>query len=255
MDAPDFRMDGKVALLTGAGRGIGLAIARAFVAQGAAVAIQDIDQDVAAREVEQIRKEGGRAVALGGDVTDASLPPRLVQQTVEQLGGLHILVNNAAIQSYADWATLGEDVIERQLRGDLVAPILMCQQVVPIFRRQHFGRILNIGSIQQTTGNPKMLPYSLSKAALEKMTTALAIDLAKDNITVNCIAPGYFNTYRNREQFKTAEEVERKGKQIVPLGWIGRPEDCAGLAVLLCSKAGEYITGQSVLVDGGMSLR
>ena len=182
-------MDQKVALLTGAGRGIGLAIARAFVAQGAAVAIQDIDEDVAVREAEQIRKDGGRAVALGGDVTDGSLPPRLVQQTVEQLGGLHVLVNNAAIQSYADWATLGEDVIEKQLRGNVVAPILMCQQAVPIFRRQHFGRILNIGSIQQTTGNPKMLPYSLSKAALEKMTTALAIDLAKDNITVNCIAP------------------------------------------------------------------
>src|SRR3954453_14010441 len=102
MDAPDFRMDGKVALLTGAGRGIGLAIARAFVAQGAAVAIQDIDESIAATEAEKIRAAGGGAAALGGDVPDASIAGRLVDDTVRQLGGLHVLVNNAAIQSHAD---------------------------------------------------------------------------------------------------------------------------------------------------------
>ncbi len=251
----DFRLDGKVALVTGAGRGIGKGLAWALASAGCAVAIQDIDQDVAAREAERIAAQGGRATALGGDIGDRTLPSRLIRQTVENLGGLHVLINNAAIQEEQHWLEVSVESMERQFRADLIAPILLSQAAVPIFKRQRFGRIINVGSIQQRSANPNMLAYSLSKAALEKLTIGLARELAPDGITVNLIAPGYFNTHRNREQFQTSEEIQRRGARAVPMGRVGDPDDCAGAVLMLCGKAGEYITGQSIHIDGGMSAR
>lgn len=244
-------MDGRVALVTGAGRGIGLAMAEALASVGCAVAIQDIDEEVARESARKISDAGARAIALGGDIGDLQLLPSLVSRTVDQLGGLHVLINNAAIQSNAPWLSLSVEHIERELRADLLAPIILCQHAVPIFKAQKWGRILNIGSVQQRGGNPGMLPYSLSKAALEKLTTALARDLVKNGITVNNIAPGWFNTLRNRHDLRTPEIVAERGK-VVPMGRVGDPEDCAGAALLLCSDAGAYITGQTLYVSGGM---
>ena len=249
----NFRVDGKVALITGAGRGIGLAIAKALAAHGASVAIQDIDLAVAQTEAGVINASGGKAIALGGDIGDLALPERLVQETVAALGGLHILINNAAIQIGCHWLRSSPDEMQRQIIADLIAPIRLCQLAVPIFKAQHFGRIINIGSIQQKKGNVHMLGYSLSKAALEKFTIAIAREVAKDQITVNLIAPGWVNTYRNRQDFTSPEELKEKGKHI-PLGRIAEPEDHEGIALLLCSDAGSYITGQSIHVDGGLGV-
>jgi NAD(P)-dependent dehydrogenase (short-subunit alcohol dehydrogenase family) len=225
---------------------------RVLAAAGCAVAIQDIEEPVARGEAERINAEGGRAIGLGGDLTDLALPGHLVPEVVSRLGGLDILINNGAIQEYRHWLEVPLEAVRRQFDADLFAPLLFCQLAVPIFKKQRWGRIINLGSIQQVKGNEHMLPYSLSKAALEKMTMALARDLGPDNITVNLIAPGWFDTYRNREQFKTDADRERLGKRL-PAGRIGRPEDVAGLTLLLCSEAGSYITGQSIHVDGGMS--
>jgi len=248
-------MDHRVALITGAGRGIGLAMARALAGAGCAVAIQDIDLPVAQTEAERINAAGGRAIALGGDVLDLNLPQRAVSEVVAKLGGLHVLINNAAIQQPRHWLESSAEEMERQLRADLVAPILFCQQVVPIFRRQQWGRIINMGSIQQQKGNPTMLAYSLSKAALEKMTTALARDLGAGQITVNLIAPGWTHTYRTEKDFTSDQDKLEKGKGAAPLGRVGEPTDFEGIVLLLCSDAGAYITGQSIYVDGGMSAR
>ena len=253
MEAPDFNLAGKVALITGAGRGIGLGIARALASAGCAIAIQDLDVEVATREAETLVRAGARAIALGGDITDASLPPRIVSETVETLGGAHILVNNASIQSVQHWTKLEKSEFDRTLLANLWTPIALCQQVEPILRKQRWGRILNIGSIQQKTGNETMLAYAMSKVALESMTVALARDLAKDGVTVNSLAPGYFDTIRN-PQLKSPEERERAGKWL-PIGRVGQPEDAGGAALLLCSDAGQYITGQTLYVDGGMSIR
>ena len=256
MDAPNLRLDGKAALITGAGRGIGVGIAHTLASAGCAVAVQDIDRDVAQATAEKISSEtGARVVAIGGDVTDLTLPARAVRETVELLAGVHILVNNAAIQQEKDWTQFTAEEITRQVNADFISPILFCQQVAPIFKRQHFGRIINIGSIQQRVGNPDMLPYSMSKAALENLTRGLARVLAADGITVNLLNPGYFNTYRNRQQFKTPQDLVDRGKKYVPMGRIGEPEDCGGIALLLASDAGAYITGQTIYVDGGMSVR
>jgi NAD(P)-dependent dehydrogenase (short-subunit alcohol dehydrogenase family) len=245
-----FRMDGKVALITGAGRGIGLAMAEALASVGCAVAIQDIDQNIAHAAAEKINSMGFRAIALGGDVGELTVAPGLINSTVRELGALHVLINNAAIQSHQNWLDINVDLLEREFRANLFAPVLLCQQVVPIFRSQRWGRIINIGSVQQRGGNPNMLPYSLTKAALEKLTTALSRDLARDQITVNTIAPGWFNTLRNRHDLSSPQIVAERGKN-VPIGRVGEPDDCAGVALLLCSDAGAYITGQTIYVSGG----
>lgn len=254
METVNFRLDGKVALVTGAGRGIGLGIAEAFAAAGCAVAIQDIDQAVAQSAVDTLQKQGARAVALGGDAAEKTFAAQTVRAVVEALGGFHILVNNAAIQTTQPWENMPADLVERQYRANVITPLLFCQQVIPIFRKQHFGRIINVGSIQQLKGIPTMLPYSMSKAALWNMTTGLAVDVASDGVTVNLLAPGYFDTVRNSDHLKDEAGRARAGKGI-PLGRIGEPRDCAGAALLLASDAGAYITGQRIHVDGGMSLK
>lgn len=255
MEGPNLRLDGRVALITGAGRGIGLGIARALASAGAAVAIQDLDLDVARAEARNITQQGGRAIAIGGDITDLSLPHQAVGQTVRELGGLHILINNAAIQMTRNWMEFTVDQITAQVNADFISPILFCQQAAAVFEPQGFGRIINVGSIQQRVGNPQMLPYAMCKAALENLTRGLARVLAPEGVTVNLLAPGYFNTWRNRDDFKTPQDLIERGHKYVPMGRIGEPQDCAGVALMLCSDAGAYITGQTIYVDGGMSVR
>jgi NAD(P)-dependent dehydrogenase (short-subunit alcohol dehydrogenase family) len=254
MSMPDFSLAGRVALITGAGRGIGLAIGRALASAGCAVAIQDVEAEVAAAEVERIRQTGARAVALGGDVCDLALPGRLVNQVVDELGGLHILINNAAIQSTKHWLEFAPEEIERQWRANLLAPMMLCQRAAPIFKRQRWGRIIHLGSIQGKWGNPHMMPYAISKAGIENMCLAMAKDLAGDNITVNVIAPGWFHTFRNRDRFQTPEDLSGTGR-LIPAGRVGEPADAAGLALVLCGEAGSYITGQTIYVDGGMGVK
>jgi glucose 1-dehydrogenase len=253
MESPDFNLGGRVALITGAGRGIGLAIAKALASAGCAVAIQDLDEGVAAREAEAIVKSGGRAIPLGGDITDLALADKLVSLTARQLGGLHVLVNNASIQSQQHWTQLHRAEFDRTMHANVFMPIRLCQAAEPILRKQRWGRILNVGSIQQLTGNEVMLAYAMSKAAVENMTIALARDLGGDGVTVNNLAPGYYQTVRN-PQLGT-EEQRRQAGQRLPVGRVGQPQDAAGVALVLCSPAGEYITGQTIYVDGGMSIR
>lgn len=253
MKTPSFRLDGKVALVTGAGRGMGLSMARALAGAGCAVAIQDIDEAVAVSAAEEITRMGGKATGFGGDLKDLTLAGRLVPEVVKRLGGLHVLINNGSIQESRPWLEVSMEEIRRQFDADLFAPILFCQQTAPIFKQQRWGRIVNVGSIQAARGNENMLPYSLCKAAMEKMTMALARDLGPSNVTVNLIAPGWFDTHRNRDVFKTEMDRERIGGKL-PAGRIGQPEDIEGLTLLLCSEAGSYITGQSIYIDGGMSI-
>jgi NAD(P)-dependent dehydrogenase (short-subunit alcohol dehydrogenase family) len=248
---PDFSLSGRVALLTGAGRGIGLAIARTLAASGCAVAIQDLDQDVAETEAHRIRDEGGHAAAFGGDIGNLEITKALVPRTVEALGGIHILVNNAAVQSSTPWIEVPPEQMENQWRANLIAPVVLCQQAVPHMKKAGYGRILNLGSIQQR-GSTAMLAYSMSKSALDSFTHGLARALVRDGITVNLIAPGYFNTWRNRADFASGQAVEN-AKHWVPMQRAGEPHEITGLALTLCSPAGSYITGQTIFVDGGTS--
>ncbi len=253
MSLPNRDLIGRVALITGAARGIGLAMAQAFAAAGCAVAIQDIDFAAADLEVSRLKEKGQRALALGGDISDTSIVDSLIDQTVRSLGGLHIVVNNASIQFKKRWTELTVEDVDKILHANVVVPMLLSQRAAAIFKAQRWGRIINIGSIQQMEGNPVMLPYSMSKAALVNQTTALAKDLGHDGITVNLIAPGYFDTLRNVPNFKDEEDKARVTAGY-PVPRLGRPEDCAGMALVLASDAGAYITGQSIHIDGGIAL-
>jgi NAD(P)-dependent dehydrogenase (short-subunit alcohol dehydrogenase family) len=253
MTGSPFDLSNRVALLTGAGRGIGLAIAQSFAAAGAAVAIQDIELAIAKSESQKIIDAGGRAIALGGDITKVDDVAAFIPQVVHKLGSLDILVNNASIQFAAPWLELKPQQIEEIFRADLAAPLLLCQQAARIFADKKWGRIINIGSIQQRRGVIDMLPYSLAKAALEKLTIALARELAEQGVTVNQIAPGIMDTFRNQHYLASEQRRQRAAEQL-PLKRVGQPADCAGLALLLASEAGSYITGQSIYVDGGMGL-
>lgn len=246
-----FRLDGRVALLTGAARGIGCAIAQALAGAGAKIALQDIDLEAAKLEVAALKAKGISALALGGDATRLQDAEEWVHHTQEQLGPIDILVNNASIQdshNLEEWTTAQ---VEEILRANVAAPWRLSQLVVPHMREQRWGRILNIGSIQGIRGYLGMAPYSASKAAIHNLTNSFARALGKDGITVNCIAPGYFNTYRNRDS--VAHHTARNDKfDWLPLRRVGEPSDCAGAALLLCSEAGSYITGAILHVDGGM---
>jgi NAD(P)-dependent dehydrogenase (short-subunit alcohol dehydrogenase family) len=252
--APDFSIDGKVALVTGAARGIGLGIVRALASAGCAVAIQDLDLAEGKKVARQLNDAGAtHAIALGGNIENPAVAEKLVAQTVKSLGGLHILVNNASVQSRQRWTELSVKEFDRTMHANVATPMRLCAAAEPTFRRQRFGRIVNIGSIQQKHGNEDMLAYAMSKAALANMTIALARDLAPAGVTVNMISPGYFHTLRN-PRLRT-EAARRKAGARIPAGRVGEPRDCGGMALLLCSPAGEYITGQVVYVDGGLSVR
>src|SRR5439155_10786076 len=146
---PDFNLTGCVALVTGAARGIGLGIVSALASAGCAVAIQDLDVKEAKKRVREIEQSGGRAIALGGNIEDPAIADKLVAATVKSLGGLHILVNNASVQSRQRWTKLSTAECDRTFHANVATPMRLCQQVEPIFRRQRWGRILNVGSIQQ----------------------------------------------------------------------------------------------------------
>ena len=250
-----FRLDGRAALITGAGRGIGLSIARALVEVGAAVAIQDIDRDVAEGEAAKIRGAGGRAVAVGGDATSLADVERWPAEAAGALGiaGVDVLVNNASVQGHHPIEEWSVDEAERILRANVTGLWRLCQLVLPHMRGQRWGRILNLGSIQGFRGSPQMGPYSVSKGAVHHMTATLAKGLAEHGITVNAIAPGIVDTLRN-EHFFGGEHAKEAGKW-VPLGRTSVPDDCAAAALLLCSDAGAYITGAVLPVDGGMHVR
>jgi NAD(P)-dependent dehydrogenase (short-subunit alcohol dehydrogenase family) len=251
MQSVNFDLSGKVALLTGAGRGLGLGTAMGLAKHGAAVAIQDIDLAVATEAADKLVAEGVRAIPLGGDITNLSICPGLVEQTVARLGGIHILINNAAIQTRQHWTEIQPEQAIHTWTANLLAPLRLCQLAYPHFQKQKWGRIINLSSVQSRHRNGHMLTYAMSKAALEYLTRALARDLGPDGITINAIAPGWMDTYRNRNDWPDEMTKAENGKRI-PVGRVGRFDDTAGAAVFLASDAGSYITGETLFVTGGM---
>ncbi len=227
-------------------------MARALAASGAAVAIQDIALDLAQREADAIVAECGRAIALGGDATDLSIAEKLVNDTLAQLGPIDILINNAGVQQGARFADVPVEDMIRQINCNMLLPFRLAQLTVPSMAERKWGRVINVSSIQARRGNGGMTIYAMTKAAIDNFTKGLMHAYRGTGITVNAIAPGWFVTHRNERDFPTPEEIENKGKWM-PVGRVGYPDDCAGLTVLLCSQAGEYISGQVICVDGGMS--
>jgi 3-oxoacyl-[acyl-carrier protein] reductase len=238
---------GKRALVTGGSRGIGAAIALALAEKGAAVAITyERSADRAAQVVDAIVDKGGKAVAIQADSGDPAAIQRSVDEAAEKLGGLDILVNNAAIARYSPIADYPIEDIDAQLAVNIRGPILASKAAIPHLPAG--GRIINIGSAgaERIVGSPGTV-YYMTKSAIQSLTRGLAQELGPRDITVNTVQPGSTNTDMNPE---TGEFADLQ-RTLIPLGRFGQPEDVGAAVAFLASPAARQITGTILTVDGG----
>ena len=245
-------LDGKRALVTGASRGIGRAVALRLAADGASVAVNyHTGEAEAADVVAAITGSGGTAVAIGGDVSDAPQAAGLVAAAQEALEGLDILVNNAGITRDNLALRLSEEDWDAVLDTNLKGAFLCTKAALRPMLRQRSGRIINMSSVVAGTGNPGQANYAAAKAGLIGLTKTLAREVASRGITVNAVAPGFIST---RMVDAITEEQQALVLERIPLARFGTPEDVAAAIAFLASDDTGYITGQVLGVDGGLSL-
>jgi 3-oxoacyl-[acyl-carrier protein] reductase len=249
-------LSSRVALVTGAGRGIGRAIAIRLAADGAAIVVNDIDPE-ATQTCDLINDEGGRAVFVAGDVSSPSDVASVIERSVAELGGIDVLVNNAGIFPWRDWTEIEPDEWDRVMAVNVRGAFLCARAAYPHLRRQRWGRIINISSTTWLSGPTHLLHYATSKAALVGFTHALAREVGDDLITVNAVATGRTVTEGLREWvdagYMTLDEVSAS-RQSQPLKRVGQPEEVAATVSFLASDDASYITGQIVVVDGGRNM-
>jgi NAD(P)-dependent dehydrogenase (short-subunit alcohol dehydrogenase family) len=247
-------LTGKVALITGGASGIGRASALLFAQAGAAVAVVDLDQQAGQVVVQDIIRDGGKAIFERADVTRADECGRAVQRTVTDLGGIHVLFNNAGIIRRASVVELSEEDWDRVMAVNVKSMFLMSRLVVPIMAKGGVGTIINMASGWGLAGGPRAAVYCASKGAVVLLTKAMAVDHGPQNIRVNCICPGDTDTSMLRQearQLGEREESFQADSARRPLGRVGRPEEIAQAALYLASEAASFVTGTALVVDGG----
>ncbi|MCC5876536.1 MAG: 3-oxoacyl-[acyl-carrier-protein] reductase [Candidatus Sumerlaeia bacterium] len=245
------QLDGKVAIVTGGGRGIGKAIALRLAGEGAAVLVNSATEKSCGAVAEEIKAAGGKALAVAGDVSEAEVAKAVVEAATKELGGLDILVNNAGITRDALLMRLKEEQWDEVMRVNLKSAFLLSQAAIRPMMKSRWGRIINITSIVGIIGNPGQTNYAASKAAMIGFTKSLAKEVASRNILVNAIAPGFIETSMTDEL--NAEWKEKLMGEI-PQARFGHVDDIAGPVLFLCSDAANYITGTTLEVTGGMGM-
>lgn len=255
------KLEGRIALITGASRGIGRAIARGLGREGAAVAVTARSTADLQTLVEEIRQGGGKAVAIPADLADVSVPARVVEEVLDSFGTIDILVNNAGIGSSSSPRPLvdfDDAFWHKTLALNLTAPYLLTKAVLPIFLAKKSGRIINIASINGKLPAMHAAAYTASKHGLLGLTRALALEVAREGITVNAICPGPVHTEMNDRRVEY--DAKRLGisipeleSRLTPIGRRLEPEEIVPMAVLLASAGSAAITGQAFNVCGGIA--
>ncbi|MFQ6606157.1 MAG: 3-oxoacyl-[acyl-carrier-protein] reductase [Fidelibacterota bacterium] len=247
-----FKLTGKIALVTGASQGIGKAIALKLAEAGAQVVCVSRSEEALKQTVADITAHGWLGTVEVCDVTQPNAVQTLVKTVLERLGRIDILVNNAGITRDNLLMRMSTDDWQMVLDVNLNGAFHTIKAVTRPMLRQRFGRIINISSVVGLTGNAGQANYAASKAGLMGLTKATAKELASRGITVNCIAPGYIETAMTAD---LSEEVKENLNKQIPLGRIGQPDDVGTLVVFLASEEAGYITGQTIAVDGGMTMQ
>lgn len=245
----DLGLAGKTAIVTGAGNGIGAATAQRLAAEGAKVGVVDIDQVAARAQAQHLCEAGAQAIALAADVTREQDVETMVARTVEAFGTVHVLVNNAGFtrdmrigrMAVSDW----DAVVDVIIKG----AFLCTRAVVPIMSEQRWGRIVNISS-RSHLGNPGQANYSAAKAGLIGFTRAMSLELGRNYITVNAVAPGIIDTEAVR-RLPHFEKVRENAIRTTPIPRLGVPEDVADVVAFLASDRAAYLSGDVVHVTGG----
>jgi NAD(P)-dependent dehydrogenase (short-subunit alcohol dehydrogenase family) len=255
------KLEGRVALITGASRGIGRAIARGYAKEGAAVAVTARSVADLQSLVDEIRQDGGKAVAIPADLADVAVPVRVVRQVIEALGTIDILVNNAGIGSSSSprpVVDFDDAFWHKTLALNLTAPYLLTKAVLPVLLAKKWGRIVNIASINGKLPAIHGAAYTASKHGLLGLTRTLALEVAREGITVNAICPGPVHTEMNDRRIeydakRLAVSIPELESRLTPIGRRLEPEEIVPMAVLLASSESAAITGQAFNVCGGIA--
>ena len=252
------RYDRRVAVITGAARGIGFGIAQRLASEGASVAVLDLDEAAALEAAGRLGlAEGARSVGIGCDVVDGAAAEAAVQRVVDELGGIHVLVNNAGITRDNLLFKMTEEDWDLVMNVHLKGVFNMTKAAQSRFVEQKYGKILNLSSVS-ALGNRGQANYSAAKMGIQGLTRTLGIELGPFGITANAIAPGFIATEMTdataRRLKMEPEELQRLNAEATPVRRVGQPEDIAAAAAFLCSDEASFITGQTLYVDGGRKL-
>ncbi len=250
-----FDLSGKVALVTGASRGLGRAMAMALAQAGSDVAL-NARQAGSLKEVsEEIRRMGRKAVIAAGDVSDEAAVKGIVERVQKEMSRIDVLVNNAGVWEGTYLVRLNKEDWDRVLQTNLTGAYLMAKAVGKVMLKQKSGKIINVASILGFKPSPQSLAYAATKAGIIQMTRVMAVELGPAGITVNAIAPGFFDTdMTKRYQEEGSREALEQYTARIPLRRRGQPDDLKGLVIFLASKAADHVTGQTLVIDGGESL-
>ena len=249
-----FRLDGKVAIITGGTRGIGFAIANALGEVGAKLIVSSRTDKY--NGFESLKKSGFDVTFVKADITDPSKPQELVDFVMKEKGSIDILVNNAGVAQHGDIEDYNDDMLDKIMDTNVDSVFRMCRSALIPMKKKGEGVILNIGSISGLVSNipQPQAAYNASKAAVHMLTKSLASDFAEYNIRVNAIAPGYIKTDMCDlpEEYKNWYSI---WNQMTPMGRMGNPEEIATAALFLCSPASSYVSGEILVVDGAYTTR
>ncbi len=249
-----FDLSGKVAIVTGSSRGIGRSIAENLAEAGAKVVVSSRKLPACEEVAAAIRKSGGQAIAIAANISERAQLENLVQRTRAEWGAVDILVCNAASNPYyGPLGGLPDEVFDKIMRNNVLSNLWLCNAVLPEMKARKDGAVIIVSSIGGLKGTAVLGAYGISKAADMALARNLAMEWSPHNIRVNCIAPGLVKTDFAKALWEN-EAMRKQTEALTPLRRIGEPDDIGGIAVMLASKAGAFITGQVIVADGGVTI-